>query len=121
MKITIQEINQVKIAVVNSDSVLIRDGQSALDFVMTVKDKAGCDRIMVNKKAIADEFFILSNGIAGEVLQKFINYHFKIAIVGDFSCYTSKPLRDFIYESNQGKDVFFVAAEEDAAEKLSHT
>ena len=44
--------------------------------------------------------------MAGEILQKFINYHVKIAIYGDYSVYTSKPLRDFIYESNHGKDVF---------------
>ena len=43
----------------------------------------------------------------------------KLAIVGDFSGYTSKPLRDFIYESNNGSHVFFVATVEEALEKLS--
>lgn len=56
-----------------------------------------------------------------EILQKFINYQFKFAIVGDFSGYTSKPLKDFIYESNKGRDIFFVSSEEDAIEKLSRT
>lgn len=63
----------------------------------------------------------LSTRIAGEILQKFINYQFKFAIVGDFSGYTSKPLKDFIYESNKGRDIFFVSSEEDAIEKLSRT
>lgn len=36
----------------------------------------------------------------------------------DISFYTSKPLKDFIYESNQGKDVFFPATKEDAVERL---
>ena len=49
------------------------------------------------------------------------NYQFKFAIVGDFSGYTSKPLKDFIYESNKGRDIFFVSSEEDAIEKLSRT
>ncbi|MCI9429658.1 MAG: DUF4180 domain-containing protein [Lachnospiraceae bacterium] len=35
--------------------------------------------------------------MAGEILQNFTNYHFRIAIYGDYSQYTSKPLRDFIY------------------------
>ena len=65
--------------------------------------------------------FVLSTRIAGEILQKFINYQFKFAIVGDFSGYTSKPLKDFIYESNKGRDIFFVSSEEDAIEKLSRT
>ena len=38
-----------------------------------------------------------------------------------FSGYTSKPLKDFIYESNKGRDIFFVSSEEDAIEKLSRT
>ncbi len=63
-------------------------------------------------------FFPVS-GIAGEILQKFINYHAKLAIIGDFSGYTSKPLKDFIYESNNGKDVFFVGSEQEAVERLT--
>jgi hypothetical protein len=43
----------------------------------------------------------------------------KVAIVGDFSVYTSKSLRDFIYESNKGKCIFFLNSEEQALEKLS--
>lgn len=75
--------------------------------------------IAVDKKLITEDFFILSTGLAGEVLQKFINYGGRIAIYGDFSQYTSKPLRDFIYESNKGKDVFFVATEAEAVAKLA--
>ena len=52
-------------------------------------------------------------------MQKYINYGGRVAIYGDFSHYTSKPLKDFIYESNKGKDVFFVATEDEAIEKLS--
>lgn len=65
-----------------------------------------------------EDFFILSTKIAGEILQKFILYNFKLAIVGDFSGYTSKPLKDFIYESNKGRDIFFVSSVEDAIERL---
>ncbi|MBR5805712.1 MAG: DUF4180 domain-containing protein, partial [Oscillospiraceae bacterium] len=43
----------------------------------------------------------------------------RIAIYGDYSRYTSKPLRDFIYESNKGKSVFFVATKEEAIEMLT--
>ena len=77
--------------------------------------------IILNKDAVTPDFFVLSTKIAGEILQKFINYQFKFAIVGDFSGYTSKPLKDFIYESNKGRDIFFVSSEEDAIEKLSRT
>lgn len=32
---------------------------------------------------------------------------------------TSKPLKDFIYESNKGKDIFFVQNKDKAIEMLS--
>lgn len=43
----------------------------------------------------------------------------KIAIVGDFSVYKSKSLKDFIYESNKGNNIFFLPDEEQAIKKLS--
>ena len=80
--------------------------------------ETGSDRIVINKENIVDSFFVLSTGLAGEILQKFVNYQTKVAIVGDFSRYTSKPLRDFIYESNRGNHFFFVPTKADAIERL---
>lgn len=113
--------NGADIAVISSDERLIVDTQSALDLVMTVKYETGATKIVINKSAVCEEFFILSNGMAGEILQKFINYHVAIAIYGDYSQYTSKPLKDFIYESNNGHDFFFVSTKEEAIQKLTET
>lgn len=107
------------IAVVTGEEKVITDTQSALDLAMTVKYDTGDTRIAIEKKLICEDFFILSTGVAGEILQKFINYHVKLAIYGDFSRYTSKPLHDFIYESNQGKDFFFVDSREEAVRRLA--
>lgn len=119
MKITIINENNIEIALVNSSEILLTDAQSALDFMMTVKYETGCNRIFLYKSAICEDFFHLRTKLAGEILQRFINYHVKIAIVGDFSEYTSKSLKDFIYESNKGNDIFFLPDEKQAAEKLS--
>lgn len=118
MKINIVKENNIEIAVVSSSEILITDVQSAIDFMATIRYDTGCDYIIINKTAICEEFFNLSTKLAGEILQKFINYRVKIAIVGDFSAYTSKSLKDFIYESNNGKDVFFLPDEKKAIEKL---
>lgn len=104
MTITCQKENGIDIALVSGEEKLLVDVQSALDLVITVKHETGANRIVIDKRVIAEEFFILSTGLAGEILQKFINYHVKAAIWGDYSRYTSKPLKDFIYESNHGKD-----------------
>lgn len=59
-----------------------------------------------------------SNGIAGEVVQKFVNYGYRLAIYGDFTHYTSKPLHDYIYECNHGRHLNFAATEQAAIDKL---
>lgn len=119
MKITTVHRNGVEIAIVDSEEELITDVQSALDLMATVRYEAVCDRIVVDKTAVSEPFFDLKTRIAGEILQKFINYQAKIAIVGDFSEYSSKSLKDFIYECNHGKDIFFLPTQEQAIEKLS--
>ena len=119
MKIEHLKKNGIDIAVVSGDEMIIVDTQSALDFAMTVKYETGADRIVIAKSRICGGFFILSSGIAGEILQKFMNYQVKIAVYGDYSHYTSKPLKDFIYESNCGKDFFFVSSKEEAIQKLT--
>ncbi|MBQ9120862.1 MAG: DUF4180 domain-containing protein [Clostridia bacterium] len=111
--------NGKTVAVVTSEGKVITDVQSALDLIMTAKYEIGTNRIAIDKNAVIEDFFILSRGLAGEILEKFITYQAKIAIYGDYSGYTSKPLRDFIYESNNGQDVFFVATKEEAVERLS--
>ena len=98
---------------------MITDAQSALDLVMTIKYETGCTNIAINKEAVADDFFVLSTCLAGEILQKFVNYGVRFAIYGDFSKYTSKPLKDFMYESNQGKDIYFQPTVSLAVDKLS--
>ena len=112
-------VGKEKIVVVNSDSIIIVDGQSAMDLLATVHYDDECDRIAINKEAIIDDFFVLSSGVAGEVLQKVVNFRKKFAIIGDFSVYTSKSLHDFIYECNSGRDVFFVKTEQEAINRLS--
>lgn len=109
----------VTIAVVNSDEIVISDTQSTLDFMASVHHMTDCDCIVLNKAAICEDFFKLSTGIAGEILQKFINYNLKFTIIGDFSNYTSKPLKDFIYESNNGNHILFVGTEEEAINRFT--
>ena len=119
MTITKIEKNGIVCAIVNSDEPVITDTQSALDVLMTAKYDAGTKNIIISKELIVEDFFILSTGLAGEILQKYINYGGRIAIYGDYSHYTSKPLHDFIYESNKGKDVFFVRTQEEAIDRLT--
>jgi len=119
MNIELVKTEGQTVAVIDSEELIIKDAGSALDFVMSIQYENKTNRIALNKEAIAEDFFILGSGLAGEVLQKFINYHIKFAVYGDFSKYTSKPLKDFIYESNRGSSTFFADTKVDAVSKLS--
>ncbi|WP_091099127.1 DUF4180 domain-containing protein [Paenimyroides marinum] len=55
----------------------------------------------------------------GDILQKFSTYRIRLAIVGDFSKFMSKSLKDFIYESTNGKQINFVTSVEDALKYLT--
>lgn len=119
MQLSKIEKNGIVCAVVNSNELVITDAQTALDVLMSAKYDIGTKNIVIDKKLIVEDFFILSKGLAGEILQKYVNYGGRIAIYGDYSNYTSKPLKDFIYESNKGKDVFFVATQDEAVDMLT--
>lgn len=110
--------NNLSIAIVTSEVPLITDAQSALDLAMTLNYETGLSNIAINKESLADDFFVLSTRLAGDVLQKFMNYGIRLAVFGDFSKYTSKPLRDFIYESNKGNSFYFQPDIHSAVEKL---
>lgn len=119
MDIIIEGTNK-NIARVQGEGLIITDVQSALDLIATVNYETGCSRIIIDKSNVSEDFFRLSTRLAGEILQKCVNYHVKLAIVGDYSGYTSKPLKDFIYESNKGKDFFFVPTISEAIERLGN-
>lgn len=118
---TIEKIerNHVLCAVIDSDEKVITDSQSAVELLMNAKYETGTKNIVIAKELIAEDFFILSTGLAGEILQKYINYGGRIAMYGDYSHYTSKPLKNFIYESNKGNDVFFVSTRKEAIDMLA--
>ena len=119
MKTEVIRNNHTEVALISSDELLITDVQSALDLIMTVTYETGCTNIAVNKEAIANDFFVLSTCLAGEILQKFINYGVRFAVYGDFSNYTSKPLKDFMYESNRGNDFYFQPTASLAVDRLT--
>ncbi|MCK9393315.1 MAG: DUF4180 domain-containing protein [Candidatus Paceibacterota bacterium] len=118
MEINILQFNGVDIAELVSSGIEISKPQDAVD-LMAKCMPSRTTRVIVNEKNIIPEFFDLKTKIAGEILQKFATYRFKIAIVGDFSKYESNALKDFIYESNKHGEINFVGTVEEGMEKLA--
>jgi hypothetical protein len=105
------------IAELCDENIIISKTQDALDLFGDLIP-TDCNRIIIAESHFHPDFFNLSTGVAGDILQKFSNYSLKLAIVGDFTKYDSKSLQDFIRESNKGNRIFFVQNIEDALNKL---
>lgn len=105
----------------DGEHMVISDAQSALDLIATARYEYGEVNLILKQEDVIPAFFDLKTRIAGEVLQKFVNYNMAVAIVGDYSGYSSKSLKDFIYESNKGHAVFFVESVELAMRMLNRS
>ena len=104
METKIIDLGNKKLVEIISKDIIIKNIQDALDLMAN----APSDYIIIHDYNLEPDFFDLSTRLAGEILQKFTNYQVKLAIIGDFSKYKSKTLKDFIYESNKNKEYLFV-------------
>ena len=89
MKIETHILNDKKIAELISDDMIIKSIEGSLDLLGNLYYQ-GFNKIVIHKKNITPDFFDLKNGLAGKILHKFSNYRVRLAIVGDFSQYSSK-------------------------------
>ncbi|HEY1038065.1 MAG TPA: DUF4180 domain-containing protein [Bacteroidia bacterium] len=117
MNIRIISINNSSIAEIISEDIILNSPEEGLELLGNTYYQ-GFDKLIIYQKNITAEFFDLSTGIAGEVLQKFSTYRVRLAIVGDFSNFASKSLKDFISESNKQKHINFVSTRKEAIDLL---
>ncbi|TGK31684.1 DUF4180 domain-containing protein [Leptospira gomenensis] len=117
MKFEIIRQNEISVLELTSENEEIKSVQDALDLL---GDCWGNDvrAILASARHFSTDFFDLKTRLAGEILQKYENYGIRLAIVGDFSGYESKSLRDFIYECNRGKKIRFAETRSEALDHL---
>jgi hypothetical protein len=103
---------------IDADGPPVRNGADALDLIYG--ESPGADWVALPATRLDPAFFTLSTGIAGDIVQKFVNYQQPVAIVGDISAHLdeSTALRDFVRESNRGTHVWFVADSEELDRRL---
>ncbi len=114
MEYRMHSVNGKDIAEIGKGSCMIKRSQDILDVMVAVPS----NKIILYKENLDEAFFDLKTGLAGEILQKASNYSIQLGIVGDLSRYTSKSLRDFIYESNKGNQIVFAATLEEILQRL---
>ena len=100
---------------IKAEEIVIRSEQDALDIMADISYLHDSGIIIVKRQNLGEDFFDLSSGLAGGILQKFSNYRVRLFVVGDFSETESKSLKEFILESNKGRQVNFL---EDASQAI---
>jgi hypothetical protein len=105
---------------VSADGATLESERDATDLI---GDAMGADAALVVIPAarLSADFFKLSTRKAGLFIQKFANYRFRLAIVGDIDAQlaSSRALTDFVRESNQGQVVTFARDLDDLAARLA--
>lgn len=92
---------------------------AAADLVGDVYSHAA-DWVVIPPERLGDDFFRLRTGVAGEFAQKFVNYRIGFIVLGDIARFTeaSPTLRDFVSESNAGRQLWFVRDRAELDERL---
>lgn len=105
------EINGTMIGEVPSTGPQLVREQDAVDIIGGTFG-SGATLIAIPVDRLAQGFFDLKTRVAGGFIQKFVNYQMRVAFVGDLEAQiaASGALQDYVFESNKGKQVTFVAS-----------
>lgn len=112
-------IAEVPVWVCPEDGPTMRSEADAVDVIgQTYGSEA--ELIVIPVGRLGADFFTLRTRVAGEMLQKFVNYRLRVAIVGDIAEHveSSSALADFVRESNRGNQVWFAASREELESRL---
>jgi hypothetical protein len=102
------ERHGVSVLVCAPTGPVVRGPQEAIEVLGNAFGRAEVVALPVER--LDPAFFELRTGVAGEVMQKFVNYRTRLAIVGDISAHVagSEALAALVRESNRGRQIWFV-------------
>jgi hypothetical protein len=104
------DLHGVRVFECPAEGPALRDDRDA---IAVIGDAVGqrAKLIVIPAGRLTPDFFQLRTGVAGAILQKFVNYRLRLAIIGDFSAMASNSsaLHAFIQESNRGGAIWFLA------------
>ncbi|WP_151484453.1 DUF4180 domain-containing protein [Streptomyces albicerus] len=116
---TLQTINDVPVLICADEGDAIGSEQDALDLIGDAGYQ-GARWVVIPAGRFDEAFFQLRTRVAGDILQKFVNYRVGVVVLGDISRHTaaSSTLRDFVRECNRGRQTWFLADVEELGERL---
>jgi hypothetical protein len=114
------ELNGIRIlefSVNDGEVSTVLDSSALIGFAMEHR----AAMVILPASEVDGAFFQLKTGVAGDLIQKFVNYRLRIAIIGDVGAYAeqSAALRAFISESNRGTTLWFSPTPADLHARLA--
>lgn len=115
MNYKVVERNSRRYILCDSTDTPLGSEQDSLDLVAACGEN-DTNLILLHSGAISDDFFKLRTGLAGKVLQKFINYRIRAAVVLTNEQKITGKFKEVIAETSKGND-FRVFDRAEEAEK----
>jgi hypothetical protein len=116
----LRDIEGHRCLIAAADGPVVRDVDAARDLIAEAMSHRA-SVLVVPATRLDDAFFQLRSGLAGEVLQKAMNYRRKFAVIGDVSPHVaaSNAFRDLVVESKCSDSFFFEPDLESLAGRLA--
>ena len=119
MTTTLETIHDVPVLMCAPEGETIAGESDALDLIGNAGYQ-GAAWVVVPVERFDEAFFRLRTRVAGDVIQKFVQYGVRLAVIGDISRHTdaSSSLRDFVRECNRSRQTWFLADIDELRERL---
>jgi hypothetical protein len=116
----VAEIAGQQCLIIDGHGPSLRDAEGARQLIEAAMN-AGTRVVALPVERLDAAFFTLSSGLAGEVMQKAVNYGLTLAIIGDIAQHmeASGALRALVAETERGGSVLFVRDREALAGRLA--
>ncbi len=119
MNVEVYELHGVRVVEFRKTGDQLRNDRQAVEIISEAAAH-NAELIVIPVERLSEDFFHLKTRVPGEILQKFVTYRKRVAILGDISKQLSgsSALRDFVYECNAGHQVWFVTSVNELDQKL---
>jgi hypothetical protein len=97
---------------------IIHVEQDALD-LLALCEEHDTNLLLLHHDNVSPAFFDLKSGLAGTILQKFVVYSMKVAMVIHRDRITNQKFKELIHESNKGPHFRFFETTDDAVDWLT--
>jgi PadR family transcriptional regulator AphA len=99
------------------DGQFLENEADFLDLIAACGEQL-CDRLLVHAAILPADFYNLKTGLAGNLLQKLVNYHVRCAFILDEELVGNGRFYEMMIEANRGRQFHFCYNVDDAREWL---